>query len=174
MRFFSTLSIGLAAALVPALALAQDAGASDAGPDAAVPLIDAGPVPDASPPDQTSERCLDGYDRTHVAACAGKEPGAPCTFPGGESGQCAALRCLEEGGRALCVATRGQPAPPPDLGDAGLADPSSDVDTGLEPIGGGGCGIAAGHASSALPVSLAAFAMLCVLGRRRRGARGAL
>ena len=164
MRFSSPLFVSLSLVLVPALGHAQDAGA-DAGEDADAGLVDAGlvdagPVPDASPADDTAARCLDGYDRSYVEACAGKEPGAVCTFPGGESGQCAALRCLDPGARAICVATKGQPAPPTriDGGATDAAEPSAD-----EAVEGGGC--SAGTGSSSPWVLGGLFGL--VLARRR-------
>lgn len=148
--------------VLPTLSYAQDAGEPDAGE------LDAGPTdasaPDASDDGLTHERCLDGYDRSYVEACADKQPGAACTFPGGEAGQCAALRCLDEGARAICVTTRGQPAPPPDLGDAGSVD--AGAVSGAEPEAeGGGCGVSPGGSSGLGLVALA------LLWRRRATAR---
>lgn len=137
----SVLAFVFVVVLLPASALAQDAGELD---DAGV--VDASVPPDASDADErTREQCLDGYDRSQVDVCAGKQAGAECTFPGGERGQCAALRCLEV--TTICVATRGQPAPPPNLGDAGTSDAGVDAIPTLE---GGGCAAASSPASSGL------------------------
>ncbi len=156
MRVSTTLRTILLALLLPAAAAAQDAGPTDAGPEDAA-------VPDASAGDETGERCLDGYDRSYVDACSGKSIGAVCTFPGGESGQCAALRCLDAAGQpiATCVATTGMPAPAPVLRDAGLAE--GDAAPGTEVLGaeGGGCSVGAAPGALVWPWLVFVAAMGC-------------
>lgn len=158
-----SLSLVVVLSSLPALAWAQDAGAPDAGePDAAAPE-DAGPVPDASAPDESGERCLDGYERSHIDACANRQAGASCTFPGGEGGQCALLRCTAADGSPLhlCVATTGQPAPPAVDADGGVierGDGGSTQEGDASSLQGGGCN-GVGLEPSALPL-LAAFALL--------------
>lgn len=172
MRFsFRLVGPVLSLLLLPALAAAEDGGV-DGGPEDAG-LEDAGTpedaaVPDASAGDETSERCLDGYDRSYVTACDGKTVGAACTFRGGEVGQCAALRCLDAAGSplAICVATTGMPAPPPVLRDAGLASDDPDSSTADDEAGGGGCSMAGASGVSALPW----LALVVGLRRARRGA----
>ncbi len=149
--------------LLPAAAAAQDAGTGDAGTEDAA-------VPDASSGDETGERCLDGYDRSYVEACEGKAAGAVCTFRGGESGRCAALRCMSADGLplAVCVATTGMPAPPPVLRDAGLA--SGDASAALDSVvGGGGCAVGAPFGTGLWP--WLSIAGLVGVVRRRRAAR---
>lgn len=145
--------------VTPQLAWAQDAGDLDAGD--AGGEVDAGPVPDASAGDETYERCLDGYDRGYLEACAGRDLGASCTFPSGETGACAALRCLDATGRAalICVATTGQPAPPPTASDGGPLPTGGDAGASAEPLvaEGGGCTSAPRMPSSLLLIALGAL-----------------
>lgn len=166
MRSFPTsvlLPFAWVALSCPVVAYAQDAGPEDAS----TPSDAAGP--DATASDETDERCLDGYDRDYIDACAGKQAGAECTFSAGASGQCASLRCLTPSGQPvlICVATTGMPAPPPRFLDAGLADPDASVPGGDSTrISGGGCAVGASFSWGSLVWP--GLALLALSARRRR------
>jgi MYXO-CTERM domain-containing protein len=89
MQTRTTLPVAALLALLPALAHA------DLAP----------PPADAAPTDCQSAQ-------TNAAPCDGKKAGDACTFANGTAGNCAALRCVTDGGQTLlaCVATGAEPS----------------------------------------------------------------
>jgi len=67
---------------------------------------------DVAPPqaDAATTDCQSA--QTNAAPCDGKKAGDACTFANGTAGNCAALRCVTDGGQTLlaCVATGAEPS----------------------------------------------------------------